>query len=290
MDQRACHPEAARRTAAFTLVEVLVSISVIAVLLSIAIPAIRSARSHAESTACQVRLGDILKLHAAYSASHDGRWANDFEPGTVVAFWGKFVTDGDWSTISVNAYATILQVGTWPGPLRTGGVVNADDPPEGFACPAVNRDWNRPGLPRGLVDLARLSYFYSPALFTKPSLWSSNLPLARRLPDAFRRSVKIDEVSHPSQKVAMFEQADHHGTRLELLLPDPPATPSEWAATKVNAGFCDGHVDRVAPSRAHPPVPLPISVWFDRPTPGSPGEVALPFGSAERGFRGRDFD
>lgn len=61
---------------AFTLVEVMVTVSVIAVLLAITLPPLRSARVAADSAACQVSLASIAKLQSACQSASNGEFPN----------------------------------------------------------------------------------------------------------------------------------------------------------------------------------------------------------------------
>ncbi|MCK4658640.1 MAG: prepilin-type N-terminal cleavage/methylation domain-containing protein [Phycisphaerae bacterium] len=59
-----------RRSTAFTLVELLVVISIIVILISISLPSLRQARDHAKVIACQSNLRQIMVGFFGYTADH----------------------------------------------------------------------------------------------------------------------------------------------------------------------------------------------------------------------------
>ena len=61
---------------AFTLVELLVVVAVIALLVSLLVPAIAGARRAGQSTACLSNLRQLALAQSAYALSHDGRLVN----------------------------------------------------------------------------------------------------------------------------------------------------------------------------------------------------------------------
>jgi len=98
-----------RRQAAFTLIEVLVVIAIIALLASILLPSLSKAREHARSAACRSNIGQICKAEQEYEGQNDG-W-----------FPGSPLTTGYFFTISGkpwNPSMTHIEVIPQPPPPR----------------------------------------------------------------------------------------------------------------------------------------------------------------------------
>lgn len=69
------------RVCAFTLVELLVVVSIIAILLAILVPALRGARAEAKATVCASNIRQIAIANVGYAAEYNGRFcagASDF--------------------------------------------------------------------------------------------------------------------------------------------------------------------------------------------------------------------
>lgn len=267
---------------AFTLIEMMVTVAVIAVLLGIALPALRSARIAADSAACQVNLSSIAKLQAAYAASNNGQFPNALESGIA---WVEWRYNNAW----YGTGATLAQSDWWPGPLSAKGYYDSNEPTQGMACPVVRRNWLDNRLSdTDSDDSPERSYRYSPAMFTEAKLWNpddQSADQARRErygADRYRKSVRIDEVKFPSHKVVMSEKEDNHGRG--ALFGDPGLLDSEKAMAKANVSFVDGHVDRVEPYRARKSLIVNWEyIWLPN------GLGAIPFNAAADGHRGRDY-
>lgn len=259
------------RSTAFTLLETLVVIAVVALLVSLALPALRGARQSADEIACSAALRGVLQLHGTIAADNGGYWANDLPPGAAYAHWLL------GSTESVTTHV-LSQTVHWPGPFASAGVFGRYDNPEAVSCPAVLKR-ERDRLAENWQVGPQESYYYSAAMFTSAELWDPSNDAARQSPDAYRRRVGLHEVQFPAQKVVMFEPADHHGSAARLGAEPLPAR------ARVGVACADGHVRRMDPSAALPALETNwAGVIYTDPAPD-----ALPFSSAAWGFRGRDF-
>jgi prepilin-type N-terminal cleavage/methylation domain-containing protein len=161
-----------RKGRAFTLVELLVVISIIALLVGMLLPSITRARALARFTLCQTRLNAQAKAHALYGEGND-----DSKP-PIIWWLGSFGI-ADWSTPTTKWSNQVVGQGI----LADGGYLDFD----ALLCPsaamtedaAMDREgWNRKRLagssyeyfwrhPRigpeyeGVADLARrVTYRY----------------------------------------------------------------------------------------------------------------------------------
>ena len=77
-----------RSCPAFTLIEVLVVVAIIALLISVLLPSIQNARQQTREVVCRTRLAELYRGHAFYAADAKGRfphydwWLWDNTPGT----------------------------------------------------------------------------------------------------------------------------------------------------------------------------------------------------------------
>ena len=263
--RRFAHP---CRASAFTLVELLVAISIIGVLLGIAIPCLRSARAVSNQSLCTVRLRSAVQLHLSAAANGRDLWPNDYTPATTMVDW-RFanVSFGGSST-------TLIQSSVWIGPLLTRGVYDPAQAPGDFTCPDLQRV--APSTPA--IEGPIHSYASSAAMFTAPELWNPDVPRPVD-PEAYRRSIAMHEVLFPSRKVVMSEQFAAHSSG-EFI-----GKAGLSAGAMGNAAFADGHAESVAPAAASPALPAP---WYSF-GPGLTAPIAMPFSAAAGGCRGRDY-
>ena len=184
---------------AFTLVELLLVIGIIALLVSILLPSLNKARRSANSAKCLVNLRSLGVAQVQYASEWKG-WAvppilgndNDLWPGTTVkkrALW-----------FDNNAFRAALSMPDWKPGSGNGGRV-----PGGFVCPAaiqanekqVNKHGTHIGYSYG-YNCRHLNYVGTP-IYTLPTAktWDANTEFA---------GIKITRVRSPSHKI-MFADA-----------------------------------------------------------------------------------
>lgn len=83
-----------RRHRAFTLVELIVVISVIGLLMAILLPSLGRARGQANSMACMSNLRQIGFAVHLYIGDYDGYLPPAYEPDSLTHWWGQKLADG----------------------------------------------------------------------------------------------------------------------------------------------------------------------------------------------------
>ncbi|MFI4915848.1 MAG: type II secretion system protein [Phycisphaerales bacterium JB060] len=266
---------------AFSLVEILVTISVIAILIAITIPALRGARDSAESTVCDTTMRSLGQGMMLLANDNGGFWMNLFEDDlhAPTVTW----TDGSekQSTIGYD-----LQAQFWPGGLIP-SYYAPGDPAEVWTCPQVMRhgyrlSYEAEQLRIHPADGAIVSYAYSQSLVTSADLWAGDdTAIAARWPDRdrYRRRVAIDAVAFPSQKGALIERAAFHDARRG----DNTIYGADHdKCRRLGIVFCDGSVRRL--ERRDMNLGVPMSQIFD----SDPKVDPVPVVTTRDGYLGVD--
>lgn len=178
----------------WTLIETLISIGVIAVILSLALPALRGARIRAREVACGVRVGELWKLTTLYALdfrdSIPVRWSSRlrFHPGPPPP--GK-----------VNWYTYLFQVEYpawefWKRTMNqpaTGGLV---------LCPGHHAD----GPGKSGPDAERWTDYAAGAFwYLNPSYLDPAVDVRDWTYERIATTHRLTDIAFPSQKVAMYE-------------------------------------------------------------------------------------
>lgn len=260
------------RRRAFTIIELLVCVSVVSALIAILVPALADARRAAQRTGCLATLAGLGSASVRFGTDHRGLAPNLFARAEMV------ISDNlaNFSTGTTTTGAVYLsQLFTWPGAL-IGYAWEEGDPPQAWACPSVIRFAGPSGLTHNPAGVASASYFYSVSFVTDPLLWSLDAPERRRRPLDFRKLVGMHEVQHPSDKSMFAETASYHSAR--------PRRITEAGCESVNALFADGHASRTPLAWASPTLIYRTDSqvsWLDTAAP-------IPLNSTVDGVRGRD--
>lgn len=274
----------------FSLVELLVTISVVAVLVGLLFPALRGAIMLARSAICRSNLRQLGLMHAIWSESHHGAWLNLYADN-MEAEHQSYAADGvSFYFPDYGQQCDIWLLGLLDHTQTPDGyVLDSTNDYEAYSCPVVYRD--EIGLPEGGLGRPERphffplsSYYYTPTLVTTPDLWDPRrAPIdADEIRNDQRQLVRTSDVRFPSAKVSMAERADYHTSFITAA--DEPETKT------LNALFADGHAGRVRLEGIASPVST-IGFGFDGLF-GMVGTAAMPrrvpFRSTPDGYLGRD--
>ncbi len=241
---------------AFSLVEILVTIGIIAVLIAILIPALagtKESASELKSLANLRSIGQLLANHAAenngaypfYEPGSELRWGPDGEQGTTI-------NDLPWEAREQwAALDSVRAVAPWRENYESWLSPGVEPHPEGA--------WVQEDSHGRFTRWP--SYQYSNSFIGKPAVWSENRP------DFFDSAQKhaLADVRFPSQKVVMWDEDR------EYLLPEPHADdprPVLFADTSASL-----RLDADATPPVRNPAVFPARVYNDTPS----------------GIHGRDF-
>ncbi|MEA2735700.1 MAG: hypothetical protein QOE14_2151 [Humisphaera sp.] len=119
-----------RRAKAFSLIELLVVIGVIAILIGLLLPALVSARRQAATVSCSANLRELANAFALYAHDNKGfypvaRWqmppGASFEPGISNLYWSDFIAPyvtkharfNKWLTLNPDGFAAARRTVVW---------------------------------------------------------------------------------------------------------------------------------------------------------------------------------
>ncbi|MHC4627383.1 MAG: type II secretion system protein [Planctomycetota bacterium] len=233
-----------RRTRAFTLTELLVAISVIALLMAILMPVLGTARSESLALACKSNLRQLLLASIGYATEHDGSYvpaASDMWDGAGLARW-----HGQRDTLD-DPFDPLR--GPLVGYLADGRVKG---------CPA-KVDFVKGHGWAANFEQGCGGYGYN-MTYIGSRLWQSSTSSIQHWKDSYAATTRMTEVASPGETVMFTDTAMARDGRslIEYSFVEPPfalyngrpmtgfyLSPSihfrhrDWA----NVGWADGHVN-----------------------------------------------
>jgi len=272
----------AHRDRGFTLVELLVSMGVIAVLLGLIIPSLGAARETASSVVCLTNLRSAQAARDLWSKSHGDLMPTPFHDAPR----SERVQVG---FDQANYYPTeALLSDIWIHVLETRRLGASKGEYEPYSCPRVFRTgFGIPESDQAYLNPHRYairSYYASAVLTSDPEFWWSERatpPGPESLTHRQRQTVRIHGVRQPSRKVTLAERMSFHDR--------VPRWSHEEHPRPINAVCMDGHAETVhlnGPTADIPSTRLGFQQYAPRGWDDRPRRV--PFLTTVDGYHGVD--
>lgn len=222
----------------FTLVELLVVIGIIALLISVLLPALNKARAQANFAKCLSNQRQLLTALFMYTQDNRGL----FPGGDIMVNGARVKNAANWDTNNArNPFS--LNGNEAEGPVWLYKYAKGGPLAPLMFCPSDGDEKNRFDSPAAISGVRRTSYWYSQTLFYPPEAIFASSVIG-----VDQRPARITQVKHTSAKAAIADEKNYHSKgridRIDRLTrPQDPNLPKVFA--DIAMGFVDGHVERV---------------------------------------------
>ena len=259
---------AAHRRTGFTLVELLVVIGIIALLISMLLPALQSARRQANQVKCLASLHDIGNGFQLYANDNKGyfpaardhvgpstRWQR--WPGLIAKYMTKKPIDNYQDIAALRRNSTLWGCPEWTRAFEY-------DPNAGPAtATAVYNGYGMQYYPRYFEDGGRARYLASTSNFAvadgyvKQTIWGRKGSDRGLIADSQWDIIYINGVQPMTKQILKFEPFFNHAFATGQLTVDARHMKSNvsWQGAMgvkgLNLLFCDGHASSVTPVEAY---------------------------------------
>ena len=230
-------PATRRKLHAFSLIELLVVIVIIATLIGILLPALSRARLNARRLISASNLASLARSQAAYGADFKDSFVNPFDARTAELYRGTVFGNGavpDWYCVIAPQYAQDVVVNLaffYDRPARAtegfsatwgqyvASYLGAGDGATRYLLdpsdPAINARARRTSQSTDSIKVYDTSYWYSPVFWLGSERYASESLVyispsrGSQSPDARKlRRNRFDQVSFPAMKAMLFERFD----------------------------------------------------------------------------------
>lgn len=254
------HPIVCLKLAGFTLVELLVVIGIIAVLISILLPALNKAREQANSIVCQSNMKQLSLAFVMYVGESKG--ATPIFPPIPATYPGG--TANERSLAYYMASVGVIRYDVGPFWRFVSSDVRSGPPSITAPPPAVlYRVMNCPtdGFPRTGFDINRnFSYSWNAQFWGGPNPYNQIFAYGFKpnlAPGDVHAVSRINQIKNPSHKIILEEEVAPNDGWSVIGLPSPSGapeggndadTPAFRHTGRGNWGFADGHVESLTSS------------------------------------------
>ena len=253
------------RRVGFTLVELLLVVTIIAIVIALTMVAVQALQNQARSTACLSNQRQLALANQSYATDNNGRLSSPRTDSSAIVGSGLPTRPNAWvdtnNTMCAGNKETDLTLERGALWNYVGANSKAFVSPQD---PTARRDWSRTLPPTSCPDGRVRSYSFNAFVgvgaysFTLrcDDLWQFPDPTSPDYPDAYRgsqfKTVSMSQIPQPSSTMATITEEDPNGQNMQgwCIRVRPPTglagdwidTPALWNPGRVNISYLDGSI------------------------------------------------